>query len=369
MMRFVSTVTGAGLFCAIFLMSCGKKDAAKTGAQREAPPRQVRVAHAAYHPMERVLQVVGTLAAREEATIGAQVAGQLEKIYVDIGDRVKAGQELAQIDTTSYEALANASAANLARANASAANAAQELKRVQGLQRENIASISDLDTAIAEAARTSAEVKAAEANHAIAQLNLNRSRVRAPFDGAIAVRLASAGNYLAVGTPIMRLVQTDPLRLRLDVPERESIPVRVGQAVRVSVEGDTNLYRGQIARVAPAIREDNRMLQVEADIPNRGTLRAGLFVRATIIVNEEEPTLSVPANSLITFAGLEKVVVVENGKAAEKTVTTGRREGGWVEIISGVNAQDTVVLEPAGIRTGQPLSVSTLAPAQTSVAR
>jgi RND family efflux transporter MFP subunit len=290
-------------------------------------------------------------------------------MHVDIGDQVKAGQELAQIDTTSYEALANASAANLARANASAANAAQELKRVQGLQREKIASISDLDTAVAEAARTSAEVKAAEANHAIAQLNLNRSWVRAPFDGAIAVRLASAGNYLAVGTPIMRLVQTDPLRLRLDVPERESVPVRVGQTVRVSVEGDTNVYRGQIARVAPAIREDDRMLQVEADIPNRGTLRAGLFVRATIIVNEEEQTLSVPANSLVTFAGLEKVVVVENGKAVEKSVTTGRREGGWVEIISGVNAQDTVVLDPTGIRTGQPLSVSTLAPAQTSVVR
>lgn len=373
-MRFASTnVAGTGLFCALFLTSCGKNDAAKSGAQQEMPPRQVRVAHAGPRPMERVLHVVGTLAAREEATIAAQVAGQLEKCYVDIGDRVKARQELALIDTTSYEALANASAANLARANASDANAAQNLKRIQELQKEQIASTSDLDSAVAEAARTRAEVKAAEANEAIARLNLDRSRVRAPFDGAIAARLASAGDYLAVGTPIARLVQTDPLRLRLDVPERESVAVRVGQTVRVTVEGDTNIYRGQIARVAPAIREENRMLQVEADIPNQGNLRAGLFVRAAIIVNERDETVSLPANALITFAGLEKVVVVTKGKAAEKTVTTGRREGDWVEIISGVNAEDTVVLDPAGIRTGQPLVVSNQssnqAPAQTNAAR
>ena len=308
--------------------------------------------------MERVLHVVGTLAAREEATIAAQVAGQLEKSYVDIGDTVTAGQELALIDTASYEALANASAANLARANASAANAAQNLKRTQDLQTEKIASASDLDGAVAEAARTRSEVKAAEANDAIARLNLDRSRVRAPFAGAVAARLASAGDYLAVGTPMVRLVQTDPLRLRLEVPERESVAIRVGQNVRVTVEGDTNIYRGQIARVAPAILEANRMLQVEADIPNRGGLRAGLFVRAAIIVSDRDATLSVPADAISTFAGLEKVVVVADGKAVERTVTTGRRDGDWVEIVSGLKAGETVALDPAGLRTGQPVTVA-----------
>jgi len=307
--------------------------------------------------MERVLHVVGTLAAREQATIAAQVAGQLEKNYVDIGDHVKAGQELALIDTTSYEALANASSANLARANASAANAAQNLKRIQDLQKERIASTSDLDSAVADASRTRSEVKAAEANDAIARLNLDRSRVRAPFDGAVAARLASAGDYLAVGAPIVRLVQTDPLRLRLEVPERESVAIRAGQYTRVTVEGDTNVHRGQIARVAPAIQQENRMLQVEADIPNRGGLRAGLFVRAAIIVNEREETVCVPASAPITFAGIEKVVVVRDGKAAEKTVFTGRRDGDWVEIVSGLKPGEMVVLDPAGIRTGQPVIV------------
>lgn len=319
--------------------------------------------------MEHVLQVVGTLAAREEATIAAQVAGQLEKNYVDVGDHVKAGQEIALIDITSYEALANASAANLTRANASAANAAQNLKRIQELQKEKIASTSDLDAAVADAARTRAEVKAAEANDAVVRLNLGRSRVKAPFDGTIAERLASAGDYLAVGTPMARLVQTDPLRLRLEVPERESVVVQAGQVVRISVEGDTNIYRGQLARIAPAIRENNRMLLVEADVPNSGGLRAGLFARAQIVVNEREEVLSVPANALITFAGLEKVVVVTEGKVAEKTVTTGRREKNWVEITSGLNAGETVVLDPAGLRTGQAVTLSDQSATQTNAAR
>ncbi len=358
-MRFPSTfITALGLLCVTFLISCGKNDATKSGVKKEIPARQVRVARVELRPMERVLHVVGTLAAREEATIAAQVAGQLETNHVDVGDRVKTGQELALIDTTSYDALGNASAANLASAVASAANAAQNLHRTQELQKDKIASTSDLDAAVAEAARMQAEVNAAKAYDAVARLNLNRSRVKAPFDGTIAERLASAGDYLAVGTPIARLVQTDPLRLRLEVPERESVLVHVGQNVRVTIEGDTNIYRGQLARIAPAIRDNNRMLLVEADVPNPGGLRAGFFAQAQVIVNAREEVTSVPANALITFAGLEKVVVAMDGKAGEKTVTTGRREGNWVEIISGLNSGETVVLNPAGIRTGQTLIVS-----------
>ena len=307
--------------------------------------------------MERALTVVGVLQAHDAATVAAQVAGQIEKTIVDLGDRVTAGQELALIDTTSYEALARQAAANLAKANASAANAAQNLKRVQDLQKEKIASGSELDLAVAEAEQARAEVKGAEAAEAIAKLNLSRSRVKAPFDGAIAERLASVGDYMAVGTPIVRLVKTDPLRLRLDVPERESPAVRVGQSVQVSVEGDTNIYSGSITRVSPAIRQEDRMLPVEADVPNPGTLRAGLFARARIVVNEREEGLSVPVNALTTFAGLEKVFVVKDGKALEKSVTTGRRGTGWVEIVAGLAPGETVVLDPGGLRSGQSVTL------------
>jgi RND family efflux transporter MFP subunit len=239
-----------GASCAVLLVSCGKSDKSKT-SRADAAPRQVRVARAELRPMERALHVVGTLSVRDEATVSAQVAGQIEKSHVDFGDRVTTGQEMVLIDVTAYEALVRQSAANLARAAAAAANADHSLKRVQDLQQEKIASTSDLDQAVAESGKTQADVKATEAADAIARLNLERSRVRAPFDGAVAQRIASVGDYVAIGTPIVRLVKTDPLRLRLEVPERESISVRPGQDVRVTVEGDTNIYTGQIARIAP----------------------------------------------------------------------------------------------------------------------
>jgi RND family efflux transporter MFP subunit len=278
---------------------------------------------------------------------------------VDLGDHAAAGQELALIDTTSYDALARQSAANLAKAKASAANAARNLQRIQDLYRDKIASISELDQAVADAEQAQAEVKAAEAAEAVAQLSLVRSRVRAPFDGVIAERILSVGAYVSVGTPIFRLVNPDPLRLRLEVPERDTPLARVGQQVRVSVEGDTNIYVGRLVRIAPALREANRMLQVEADVPSQGVLRPGLFVRAQIVVNEAEPAVSVPANALLTFAGLEKIVTVRDGKAVERTVATGRRGADWVEIVAGLGAGEAVVLEPTGLRTGQAVVVGT----------
>jgi RND family efflux transporter MFP subunit len=320
-------------------------------------PRSVRVARAELRPLERTVPVVGTLAAKEEAVVAAQVSGQIEKALVDLGDRVTTGQELVLIDTTAYEARVQESAANLARATAAAANAERQLKRVQELQRDNIASTSDLDAAVSEAGKTQADVKALEAADAIARLNLERSRVRAPFDGAVAQRVAGVGDYLSVGTPIARLVKTDPLRLRIDVPERESGAIRTGLKVRVMVEGDTNIYTGKIARVAPALREADRMLAVEADVPAQGSLRVGRFVRAEIVVNESEAALVVPEPALIVFAGLEKVVSAKDGKVTEKAVTTGRRGADWVEIVSGLSAGEVVVLEPAGLRTGQPVII------------
>jgi RND family efflux transporter MFP subunit len=321
----------------------------------------VQVAHAALRPMERVVHVVGTLAAYEQATVAAQVAGQIERMAVDLGDAVRAGQELALIDTTAYEALARQSAANLARAAAAASNAWQNFRRIESLRRDNIASESDLDQARAQALQAQADVKAADAADAIARLNLERSHVRAPFQGVIAARLANPGDYLTVGAPILRLVRTDPLRLRLEVPERESFAVASGQIVRVTVEGDSLVVTGRLARVAPVIREGDRMLVVEADVPNPGTLRAGVFVRVQIVVGDQEPGLSVPERAVTTFAGIEKVVGIENGRAAEKIVVTGRRGPGWVEIVSGLNPGEPVVLDPTGLRTGQPVSVQRVA--------
>jgi multidrug efflux pump subunit AcrA (membrane-fusion protein) len=97
---------------------------------------------------------------------------------------------------------------------------------------------------------------------------------------------------------------------------------------------------------------------VEADVPAQGVLRGGMFARAQIIVDERESGLSIPASAVITFAGLEKVVAYQDDKALEKTVTTGRRGAGWVEIVNGLRVGELVVVEPHGLRTGDRLAIA-----------
>jgi RND family efflux transporter MFP subunit len=348
--------------------------------------------------MERAIAATGTLAAHEQSTLSAKVPGRLQLLAVDIGSVVRQGDLLAQVEPRDYELRLQQAAAALSQARAvlglplDAENdgidleqitavreakavldeAAKNRVRVNDLSRAGIASQSELDSVEATfaVARTRYEtaLQDARARHAtlgqrraefeIAEKQLADASLRAPYDGVVQARPANVGEYVATGTPIVRLVKIDPLRLRLEVPERESLLVRAGQFVRLQIEGDTNIHTGRIARLSPAVDEQNRMLLVEADVPRQGALRPGLFARAQIVVSDGEESISVPANAVVSFAGIEKVVVVQEDKALERTVTTGRRGADWVEIISGVSAGETVVLEPGGLRTGQPLKIA-----------
>src|SRR6185312_2078631 len=123
-------------------------------------------------------------------------------------------------------------------------------------------------------------------------------------------------------------------RLRVPVPEREGAGVRVGQSVKLTVEGDAAVYSGRVVRLSPIVQEQNRTLLVEAEVPNeRGFLRPGSFARVDILTEVSQPVITIPATALIVFAGVEKVMVVRQGKTAEVRVTTGRRLGPDVEII------------------------------------
>jgi len=245
-------------------------------------------------------------------------------------------------------------------------------ERVSGLAKTGIAPQSEVDTAEAafivalnkvEAAMEEARTRQAalaqrKVEVDIAEKQIKDTALRAPFDGVVQARVAGLGEFLQPGTPVVTLVRTDPLRLRLEVPERDAINIRAGQTVRLGVEGGTNVVSGRLARVSPAITEANRMLICEADIANDGTLRPGLFVRAEIVTNERDSGLAVPTEAVIVFAGLEKVVLVNGEKALERSVTTGRRGPDWLEIVAGLKAGERVVIEPGNLRTGQPVTVA-----------
>lgn len=352
--------------------------------------------------MERVVMVTGSLAALDRSTLAAKVPGRVVKLPVDLGSAVKRGELLAQVDPRDYELKVRQVEASVMQARAALGlspdgedevtrveditqvrvaatifeEAVRQFERVRSLVKQNVASQAEFDRVQAEfnvasnrlmAAKEEARINQAtlaqrKAELEIARQQLEDTRLIAPFDGVVEVRQASLGEYLSAGAPVVTLVRTEVLRLRLEVPEREATRVQRGQPVKFSVEGSTNTYQTVISRLSPAITELNRMLVVEADVPGGGVLRPGAFVRAEIVLDPNEPGLAVPLEVLVVFAGLEKVVTVQEGKARERVVVTGRRGRDWVEILDGLKEGDPVVLRPGNLRTGDAV-VTNAAPA------
>ncbi len=381
---------------------CSKPPAGSVNGSTNAP-RSVTVARAAWQDLERLVTVTGSFLAHDAATLSVKVPGRLRAIHVDLGSTVKAGEVIAQVDPTDYEIRVRQAEAAVAQARASlglplegtndvvdvdATSAVRESRavleesstqrdRLRNLSTNGLVSASELDTAeaaykvaynrsqsAAEDARTKlATLGQRRAELAFAQKQLSDTAMRAPFEGVIQRREAGLGEYVAAGTPVLALVRPDPLRLRLDIPEREAAAVRPGQTVRLRVEGYTNRWIAHIDRLSPALTEATRVLTVESDVPNDGTLRPGLFVRADIIVNSRDRGLTVPANAVLVFAGLEKVIVVQTDRAVERPVTTGRTGRGWIEILTGLQPGEPVVIDPGGLRTGQPVRVAGERPA------
>ncbi len=402
-----SSIRVAALAALVALAAaCATPAAPRGAASGTNKVRAVRVAAAQARPMERTVTVTGLLLAEEAATLSVKIGGRLRHLPVDIGSVVKRGDVIAQVEPRDYELRLQQAAAALSQARATVGlplegtedafepdktSAVKEAKavlneatrnrdRVLKLSEDGVLSKSELDTveaaytvalnryeAAGEEARTRQAVLAQRrAEFDLAKQQLADTSLRAPFDGAIQSRVANLGEFLPAGSPVVKLVKTDPLRLRLEVPERDAASIRPSQRVRLNVEGDTNVYSGALTRISPAIDDAARMLLVEADVRNDGSLRPGLFARARIITQENDPGLAVPSAAIITFAGLEKVIVVQDGRAEERNITTGRRGPDWVEVRSGLKAGELVVLEPGNLRTGEAVTVKESVPLQTS---
>jgi RND family efflux transporter MFP subunit len=408
-MTTTSTLTAAPatLLALTLLIGCGSdypatgpaKDppAGTAGAATPAKITTVRVVPAMEERAAGVVVASGTLAAEEQVVLGMKVAGRLAEITVDLGTRVKQGDVVARLDPTDFrlrvQLVENAIQQARARLGLSQDGGSDRVdpaktplvrqaqavldealltrdRRIKLWEQQFIAR-AELDAA--EAAAKVAESRyhdaVEEVNNRLGilaekrtELELARQQLadtvlRAPIDGAMNARQAAVGEFLNAGAPVATLVRINPLRLRLAVPERETGAIRQGQLVRLSLETDPTVYEGRVARLAPAISEQNRALMIEAEIPNeQGRLRPGAFARAEIVVQPDRRLVTVPAEAIVTFAGVEKVLVVENGRAVEKRVTTGRRIANRLEILSGLAVGERVIVQPGAIAAGQPVT-------------
>jgi membrane fusion protein (multidrug efflux system) len=342
------------MVCLLALMGLLEVGCSREAASsREAKPVSavpVTAAAVATLSVDRTLPIVGTLYAKDSALVSAEVEGKVERTLVEFGDRVKAGQELAWIDTDSYTALAHQAQARVEQSKALAHGAEQDLNRQQALRKTGIAAPSDLDAAEAQADQSRAALKAAEAAAAVAQLNLDRSRIRAPFDAAVADRIASAGDFVRPGSPMFRMVNDGVLKFIAQAPESFAPQVVRDLPVVFTVDAHPGKrFEGKVFLISPQINLATRMFDFGALVPNADRLlKAGTFARGELVLERAVPTRVVPVASVLSSSGVSRVFIVQGGSVQSRVVKTGRVLGDRMEIVSGVSDGESVVTSGHG---------------------
>ncbi|MCE9637089.1 MAG: efflux RND transporter periplasmic adaptor subunit [Planctomycetes bacterium] len=406
------------LWAAVGLAACGPSPQPAAGAGPAAPiaPVAVRMAAVGTARAARIVKATGSLHAEEEVAVAAEASGRIVSVLRDVGDAVAPGDLLARVDDTDAalaraesrrsltEALAKLgldalpaaepdfeTLPTVERARLEAENAKARLDRGRTLHERKPPLISDQDFddlrtgwAVAESARRvvllAARAQLAEARTRASQLDLADRAIQrtvhtvpagerpSASGGAqpanvryvVATRMVAVGDYVRVGDPLFRLVDVDPLKLRAEVPERRAEGLAVGRKARIETSGSAAVVVGTISRIRPEVDPRTRSVEVEILVPNAdGKLLAGAFATAEIDVGEDAAVTIVPDSAVRTFAGVRKVIVVQDGKAVERVIVVGRRIGAAWEATSGVKAGDRIVLDPpASVVAGTPLTES-----------
>jgi len=286
-----------------------------------------------------------------EAPIYARASGYLKKWDVDIGQHVEAGQLLAEIDTPELDQQLEQAKAEVAQADANLTLAKSTSERWVDLLKT--ASVSEQETAEKQAdfELKKANLEAANANlHRLADLK-SFARVTAPFAGTITARDTDVGQLITAGNGrwLFRLAQTDPLRVYVHVPQTLSRAVELGQRAELSIsEFPGRKFQAKIVRTAGAMDPVSRTLLAELEVDNpKNEILAGSYAQVRFHDTMGDPTLTLPANTLLFRSeGMQVGVVDSGGKVEIRNVRLGRDFGQTVEIVEGVQAGDHVIMNP-----------------------
>jgi len=370
----VSAIAGGAFFVG-WLPRRHQAEALAAEAQAGAvQPLRVVVVKPKAKSSDRAMSLPGSILALEETTLYPRANGYVRTWKVDIGDAVKEGTLLAEIDTPdAQQQLAQAEAqlaqaeAALAQAKANRAFAETNLQRYQALTPKGAASEQELDKAKSQFEVDTANVEVATANVAAQRANLRRlaqvqgfSRVVAPFAGTINARTIERGALVSPSTPLFKLSHTDTVRVLLQIPQDVAPSVTVGAPAKVSVrEFAGRAFEGKVARSAAALDPGSRTMTTEVRVPNeKHELLAGMYAQVAITLPSPHRVFELPASAVMTDARGVHVGVVENETIRLTPVIVERDNGATIEIASGIHETDTIVkLGNADVVDGRPVTV------------
>lgn len=385
--RFLASV----IICSVLLIgaSCSKGTAGKT-VDASAVNRTIaaRVVAVNLKQVRRDVESVGSLFPYEEVAVSSEVEGKVDEVLSDVGDTVAKGQPLVKVSPVELQLTLDqqraflqqararlglkegadlrdvSEAAEVKKAQADLNDAQQKFDRAKALLDQGLVPKQSFDEAEAryKAARATydlavqsieniqAQIAQYKATTELAKKKVSDTTIRAPFAGRIKERSVTAGQYLKVQSPVFLIVNVDPLRVRLKVPEKMASWVKTGQVVSVSVEAQPGrTFQGKVWRINPVVDQQTRAFEVEALVENReGLLKPGFFVKATIPSDKVESGLFVPQDALQYVYGVYKIFSVEGNVLKEKEVKVGDRSGDEVEIIEGLSEGEKVAIAAKG---------------------
>lgn len=347
--------------------------------------------------LPRFFEASGSLAPNEQTDVAPETSGKVAAVGVDIGSSVRRGQMIVKLDDADFRIRVQQAQAQLDQAIATlhqneakiglragqkfnpenvpevrAASAALDLAEKNLRRYEKLVETGDISRAaydqqksqrdqlaqqrqalihqaqqnFATVANSQAAVNAAQTQVSLAKRNLNYTIVAAPIAGFVSDRSADVGEYVSPQQKVATIVNVNPLRVRIDIPEQAITQIHVGESVSVSVAAYTDRsFAGRVARISPSVTASSRTLTVEAEVDNpKAELKPGQFATVRILLPQTEPAVLVPLRALRTISGSTYVFVIKNGFAEQRLVQPGQAEGELVELKTGVTADETVAI-------------------------
>ena len=384
-LTFLFVVAAIAVLVAFFAGYLPRKSQQETVARETAAEESqapgVNVVQAVPSQATSSLVLPGNVAALTEAPILARADGYLKSRNVDIGDKVKAGQLLAEIDAPDLDQQVRQAAATLSQTQAALEQAKSNYQQGQANQalaaitakrwahlvvkgavslQENDQYQAQLKAQTANLDALNKAIEAAKSNVSAAQANLGRlkelqgyEQVRAPFTGVITVRNVDVGALITTGqTLIYRIAQTNVLRTYVDVPQGNAPDIRVGQPAVLKIPDLAGRqFVGHVTRVANALDPSSRTMLTEVQVPNpEATLRPGMYALVDLNVIRKDPPIIIPGDALVVRAnGTLAAVVGPDQEVHFRKIDVGRDFGDKVEVLSGLSTGDLVVVNPSDV--------------------
>lgn len=326
----------------LFLAACGKHEPSHTAAP-DLPAVAVQVHAAKLQPHVATEEVVGTVRSKLRAMVEAKISGRVLEYTATPGAMVKAGDLLARLENQEIQAKVDQAKAMLDQAE-------RDFARQKQLIASNATTRQDFDAA-------DARVKVATAGVNEAETMFGYAKVTAPFDGVITRKLADVGDLAMPGKPLLEIEAPTALRFEADLPEAILDRITMGAKMQVKVASVSAPLEATVSEIAPVADPVSRTFQVKLDLPRADGLRTGQFGRVSVPVAEVK-LLMVPKASVIKRGQMELVFVAKDGKAALRLVKTGRALNGSIEVLSGLEEGEQVVIsDVAKLADGQPVTI------------